>query len=46
MDDHLELPSSERQVLKDGVEFSFQVVEADDQPANSHESLSMELSWA
>ena len=32
VDDHSKLPSSKRQVLKDGAEFSFQVVEADDQP--------------
>ena len=32
VDDHSELPSSKRQVLKDGAEFSFQVAEADDQP--------------
>ena len=32
MDDHSKLPSSKRQVLKDGAEFSFQVVKADDQP--------------
>ena len=32
VDDHSELPSSKRQVSKDGAKFSFQVVEADDQP--------------
>nr|POE59416.1 hypothetical protein CFP56_45678 [Quercus suber] len=32
VDDHSELPSSKRQVLKDGAEFSFQAMEADDQP--------------
>ena len=32
VDDHSELPSSKRQVLKDGGNFSFQVVKAVDQP--------------
>ena len=32
VDDHSDLPSSKRQVLKDGGDFSFKVVEAVDQP--------------
>ena len=32
IDDHTELPCSKKQVLKDGAEFSFQVVEIDEQP--------------
>ena len=32
VDDHSELPTSKRQVPKDGAKFSFQVVKADDQP--------------
>ena len=32
IDDHSELPCNKKQVLKDGFDFSFQMVEADDQP--------------